>query len=260
MDKLNHFKKTNPDSPVANNFKKYWLSDSDNIIIIELDDLNETQILKFKNQVIDSPMIEFRQSSGKVEIEASLKPGQAFYSSYGEGSIGYRAKRNGVNGIVTSGHMASIGSKLSTTVSTDTIFGEVVAKKMSGSVDALFAKITDTNYTPSNTLYGASNALSTTISEPGVGTVINKIGCSTGHTSGKVLSTNASVTIDSTTYTNLTSADYSSAKGDSGGIVYSYISNTNARLTLGIHMASDGSTRYYVKANEINSALGTSRY
>lgn len=83
---------------------------------------------------------------------------------------------------------------------------------------------------------------------------------STGHTSGKVISTNASVTIGGVTFTNLTSADYSSAPGDSGCIVYSYISSTNTRLTLGIHKASDGTTRYYVKANQINSALGTSRY
>ena len=83
---------------------------------------------------------------------------------------------------------------------------------------------------------------------------------STGATSGKIISINASFTVSGETFTNLTSADYESASGDSGGIVYSYISSTNTRLTLGIHKGSLGSTRYYVKANQINSALGTSRY
>lgn len=76
----------------------------------------------------------------------------------------------------------------------------------------------------------------------------------------KVLSTNVTVTLDGITHTNLTSADYSSSGGDSGGIVYSYVSSTNTRYTLGIHCAAVGSTRYYIKADEINSALGTSRY
>lgn len=47
----------------------------------------------------------------------------------------------------------------------------------------------------------------------------------------------------------------------SGCVVYSYIGSTGARLTLGIHTGASGSgTRYYTKANEVNAALGTSRY
>lgn len=115
----------------------------------------------------------------------------------------------------------------------------------------------------SNILSGTSNTLSTTISEPGVGTTINKIGRSTGHTSGKVISTNVSATFSSgATINNLTTANYSSAAGDSGCVVYSYVSSSNTRLTLGIHtgVSNDGVTRYYTKANEVNAALGTSRY
>lgn len=85
----------------------------------------------------------------------------------------------------------------------------------------------------------------------------------TGHTSGRVLSTNATATSsDGKTTDNLTAADYEAAPGDSGGVVYSYISATGERRTLGIHTgrSKDGSVSYYSKANEINAALGTSRY
>lgn len=135
-------------------------------------------------------------------------------------------------------------------------------RNQSGNADAAFCAITNSDYSPTNTLSGTSNTLSTTISEPGVGTVINKIGMKTGHTSGKVLSTNVTITFSSgATISNLTSADYESGPGDSGCVVYSYIGSTGARLTLGIHTGASGSgTRYYTKANEVNAALGTSRY
>lgn len=102
--------------------------------------------------------------------------------------------------------------------------------------------------------------LSTVINDPGAGTVINKVGMATGHSSGTIISTNASATYNGVTFTNPTTANYHSASGDSGGIVYSFIPSTNTRPTLGIHTAASGSTRYLVKANRINAALGTSRY
>ncbi|HZK71903.1 MAG TPA: hypothetical protein VFD03_10390 [Clostridia bacterium] len=115
-------------------------------------------------------------------------------------------------------------------------------------------------HTPSNVLVDSSNVLSTTISSSGVGTVINKAGKSTGYTSGTVTSTNVSVSYDGQNFNYLVAANYTSAPGDSGGIVYSYISSTNTRYTLGIHVASNGTTRYYCKAMHVNDALGCTRY
>jgi len=257
MNTLNTYKLKKADSPISANFNSYALLDAQNSIVVYLDEYSQEQIEEFKKQVLDSPAIEFKKATGKVKDEINVNPGSSITSGGSGGSVGYRARRDGVDGIVTAGHLAALNADVE---KDGTVFASCTARQYSGSVDASFCEITDTDYTPTNTLDGTSNTLSTTISEPGVGTVINKIGASTGHTSGKVISTNASVTIGGVTFTNLTSADYSSAPGDSGCIVYSYISSTNTRLTLGIHKASDGTTRYYVKANQINSALGTSRY
>lgn len=257
METLNAFKLENPDNTIANNFNIYWLSDRDNNVVVELNDMSEDQIALFKKEVIDSPIIIFKPSSGTPVKEANVNPGQKISTSSANGSMGYRAKKNGAVGIVTAGHLASLNKTININGAN---IGKVTARQESGSVDAGFVKITNTSYTPTNTLNGTSNKLSTTTSKPGSGTVINKLGYSTGATSGKVLSTNVTVTLDGITHTNLTSADYSSSAGDSGGIIYSYISSTNTRYTLGIHCAAVGSTRYYVKADEINSALGTSRY
>lgn len=50
--------------------------------------------------------------------------------------------------------------------------------------------------------------------------------------------------------------------GDSGAIVYSYVSSTGYRYTLGIHQgaSTDGKTAHFCKADLINQKLGIFRY
>ena len=218
------------------------------------------QSIGFLKNVCDSAVIKFEQGCGPIETEVNVNAGDKISFSGGSASVGYRVKRDGVVGFVTAGHAAnSVGKSI---MYNGTTIASCEATQQSGNADAAFCAITNSDYSPTNTLSGTSNTLSTTISEPGVGTVINKIGMKTGHTSGKVLSTNVTITFSSgATISNLTSADYESGPGDSGCVVYSYIGSTGARLTLGIHTGASGSgTRYYTKANEVNAALGTSRY
>lgn len=245
---------------IASNFNEFGLYDSENRIIVKLDDLSDESIKEFKENVCDSAVIKFEQGCGPIETEVNVNAGDKISFSGGSASVGYRVKRDGVVGFVTAGHAAnSVGKSI---MYNGTTIASCEATQQSGNADAAFCAITNSDYSPTNTLSGTSNTLSTTISEPGVGTVINKIGMKTGHTSGKVLSTNVTITFSSgATISNLTSADYESGPGDSGCVVYSYIGSTGARLTLGIHTGASGSgTRYYTKANEVNAALGTSRY
>lgn len=260
MDTLNDYKFSHPNDTVANNFNEFGLYDSENRVIVKLDDLSDESVKEFKENVCDSDVIEFEPGSGPAKAEVNVNAGDKISYSGGSASIGYRVKRNGVVGFVTAGHAADSEGK--SIKYNDTAFASCEKSQRKGNVDAAFCKITNSSYSLTNTLSGTSNTLSTTISEPGVGTVINKIGMTTGHTYGKILSTNVTVTFASgDTISNLTSADYDSGAGDSGGVVYSYIGATGARLTLGIHTgAGDDGTRYYTKANEINAAFGTSRY
>lgn len=261
MNELNSYKFRRSNNAIASNFNEFGIYDSENRIIVKLDNLSDESIQEFKENVCDSDAIIFEQGYGPVNAEVNVNAGSAISYSDGSASVGYRVKRNDTVGFVTAGHAAdSVGKSITYN---GTTFASCVATQQGGSVDAAFCAITNSNYTPTNTLSGTSNTLSTTISEPGEGTTINKIGMTTGHTSGKVLCTNATATFTSgATLTNLTSADYNSAAGDSGGVVYSYISSSNTRLTLGIHTgaSNDGITRYFTKANQINAALGTSRY
>lgn len=106
-----------------------------------------------------------------------------------------------------------------------------------------------------------AKTLETPVFSRGIEILTEKIGFTSGHTSGRVVATDVSADTDTGVFlTNLTEATYDSEGGDSGGIVYSYIGSTNTRLTLGIHLGRYGNNAIYSKANEINDALNISRY
>lgn len=108
--------------------------------------------------------------------------------------------------------------------------------------------------------------LSTETSVPGVGTVINKRGAITYRTTGVVLSTNYSGYIynannDSIYVSNRMSASMTSNQGDSGGIIYTYISSTNTRYTVGVLSGNKGtSLTVFTKADVALNSLGLERY
>ncbi|HEX8575971.1 MAG TPA: hypothetical protein VF677_06715 [Flavobacterium sp.] len=133
-------------------------------------------------------------------------------------------------------------------------------------MDAAFIPINDPDaYYPSNTICNTGTSLSTTTSRPGLGTIVNMRGFTTGYTSGKILNTDASIKNElGLLITNMTSAEFPSSGGDSGGIIYTVISSTNARPTVGVLKGRvvEGTTitLYYSKADLVLSALGVSRF
>jgi len=261
MDTINEYKFANSDSYIADNFHSYALLDAQNRVEVRLDEYSEAKIQEFKDNVLDSNMIVFVEANGSIEDLVNLDAGCEINEGTYTGSIGYRARRNGVDGIVTAGHVISAGQTLYYDETNIAIGTCDVSFSGNGTYDAAFCSITNSSYTPTNTLWGTNNTLSTAISEPGVGTYVNKIGYASGHTGGNITSTNA--TIETTTgerRTNMVEVKCYAAHGDSGGIFYSYVSSTNTRYTLGIVSAGDGTYTYYSKANVINNALGTSRY
>lgn len=108
------------------------------------------------------------------------------------------------------------------------------------------------------------NQLSTVTSQPGAGTYVNKWGAKTGNSGGYIKSTNVKVVDDAgkERFVNMTSVNYDSDNGDSGGIVYTLIKSSNTRYTVGVHYgrSEDGSLAIYSKADNVLSILGVERY
>lgn len=264
MEDLNKIKLSNARRPSTANFSTWALMDAENRIVVELEDFSDQKIEEFKRTVMNSPAIEFRKSAGRITLEASLDPGckaATNVSGTEYGSFAFRARRtsDSKKGMVTAGHVVSVGGTIYYSGSS---IGTCSASVQSGSVDAAFIPVNDTvAYTPSNTLCGTATVLSTSTSLPGTGTLVNMRGATTGTSSGNIISTNASTTTSAgISYTNLTSANYTSAGGDSGGIIYTYVSATNTRFTVGLHLGANTTTRFFTKAGLALTALSVTRY
>lgn len=263
MKSLNSYKSDPSTSNNVNskNFNLFHLDDVSNNIVVYLDDDSDAKKKDFKKSVYNSRAITFKKKIGDFVYNTTIYAGDKITSPKGAGSVGFRAKNAaGEEGIVTAGHVIDQYQTLSYNGSP---IGICSVSKVVTNYDAAFIPITEPYLNvASNTITGTTNVLSTAISSPGVGTLVNKVGQKTGSTSGKILSTNASVSENGVTHQNLTSTNYTSDKGDSGGIVYSYVSSTNTRYTLGIHTGeylAEG-IRYYSKASYILSGLNITRY
>lgn len=264
MSSLNNYKMNPSNNQISKNFNAFALIDSENIVEVELEDMSDAKQKEFKKFVLNNnKSIRFKKSVGKFKNQFDLQPGCMAEKTTTYGSFSFRAKRNsdGKIGMVSSGHVFPIGQNLY--YQDTTVIGTCTNSVTSGSVDAAFIPIDNTSsFAPTNTICNTTYLLSTSTSLPGKGTLVNLRGAYTNTSSGYILSTDASV-YDAQfgiTFTNLTSADYQSAGGDSGGIIYTYVSSTNTRFTVGIHKGEKEGIRYFTKANLALSALNVSRY
>ncbi len=248
-----------------NNFSGLYIDIPSNRVVVELKEYNLEEIKKFKDEIINSPMIIFTESVDYENI-ASINPGAMYTSSTGQScSYGYRVKTSsGQVGIVSAGHcFNSVG---------DTIpgIGYVSKHANNGTLDAAFIA-TSSGITPTNILNQSlpmgSNTISTIVEYDDflvVGQTVAKVGYATGYTAGTIKSTNYSYAMDGVTHTNLIRATLTSEKGDSGGIAVT--TNVMAGLftnnTLGIMHAKSKTMNesLITKASVIKSQFGLDRY
>lgn len=293
MDRLNEKMRQAP-SAIFQNVCTYGLFEKENNIQIELENCEETDIEAFEQYFFTHPAFVFRKGTkvkenlgegggipfSPFELRAGMQCAQSdsIYPTTGGGygSWGFRAIDNqGHVGMTTCAHVIGYNEKA--------YYAGFEAGRATkwqyaggGSVDAAF--IDATNYpivSPTNYLsyeysgdYGLNTptyyTISLNTSLPGVGTYVNKRGWTTGRTGGYITCTNQSVTAGSTTlFTNLTTANYYSNGGDSGGIVYSIVGQSRTIYTVGLHMSSpygNNLVSFFCKASEVLSALNISRY
>lgn len=254
MNDINLYKKYNGDTYIAKQFNFYWIDIENNRIVVEFDELNEFNVNLFKKNVLDSECIVFKQIETQPKEEVNVSPGSKIVIGSSSSSVGYRATKNGVKGLVISGHAGNVGSKV---YSNGSLIGTIQTKKNSGSVDAAFVK-TNSNAVLSNSVYGGT--LSNNVQNLSVGTQVFKRGFSTGTTSGKVTKSNVTVTFNGVSFFGLVGANYKSDNGDSGGLVFFKVPGENLINTVGIHKGTVGDTKIYSKASEVNKALGLRRY
>ena len=235
--------------------ESFGLLPNKNRIFIELNDCNEEKITQFKGLVMDSPMLVFEKSVDKIMAHAEVYPGEECQGS-GVGSFGYRARSNGSNGIVASGHVVrSYGESV---YGPEGFIGTCTNTMIGGSVDAAFVQANN----PSNYTFWQNIYISSYVETPFQGANVTMEG-KNNHAGlrSQVIATNVTGTITipsmgiKVTLYGLTKANYPSQDGDSGGLVYSGSNNI-----YGIHEAAGGGYSYFISASEINRTMNLTTY
>jgi len=197
----------------------------------------------------------------------SLKAGQAIYTTGARYSMGCRVKWTTSNGNVKYGFVTSAhGNKKDDYVYANSLLGSsclgpIVKRKFSGSADVSVVRLdcSASAYTMTNYIYGISTStkLSSSPANLYVGQLVEKVGSTTGHTSGYITNLSTTATYKGVTFTDYIQSTYTSANGDSGGIIYSYDANSSTVKVVGNHKASGGGYAYGTKYSNIKSAFST---
>ena len=246
-------------------FNGAGISNSENKVIVQLSDISDTNIAKFKAKIVDSPAIRFEKSE-PLQFHSEIKTGSPIANGFiggvnSYGSVGYRARYNGMDGVVVSGHvMKNQGADLYLGETT-TVIGRCQRLQIGGKVDAAFCSL-NSGYTCGTMIYNTMYYLNSTTDYLTEG--------QTAHMSGKYNTSSGKVAMVNYTASGqmsgmqvsiggCTVAYYNSQGGDSGGIVYS-----DDYDILGIHEAggkiNNKNVGVYVLADNINNALFLTPY
>ena len=176
MDHVNGFLENKLNQSWLKDIHFVGMMDLDNKVVVDLAHLSENNIQRFRSEVFDSEVLEFRQSKG-LPVEEFLDPGCRVGSLEGViGSFGFRARDSSNNEVtVVSGHQFTIGE---IAFLGGSIIGIRTKQMNSGSVDAAYIEITDDSFgSPTITMCNTtSSILSTRLGFPGAGTFVNKRG------------------------------------------------------------------------------------
>ena len=239
----------NPDDQSVKNLIAYGISDMENLIFVEMEDLSPEQISLFKKNICDASMLVFRHGE-KVEAETIIRAGEGVSTHAGASSNGFRGKIDNVYGFIMSGHGAGANHLAISLNSNNAMLGTTTHWQWSNSVDAAFVKVND-DVVLSNAIMNTAANHASFAGPSAVNTVIFQSGITTGLTAGVIAAVNVNVRVGMVSMTELVRATYTSAAGDSGGIVYT-VSNRE-RPILGNHIASGP---HYGLAANIVQAFG----
>lgn len=251
------------------NIVAYYDDVVNNRVVVELKDNSSEEINNFKKNVVDSPVIFFKESSNPTDlVEIETVNGSANYLPGGSiltlpCSIGFRAKLGTKKGFVTAAHCIDdgVGQEIP-------LYGVVKKWKKSGKIDAAWIE--------SDPLYPIGDGLkynpqagglsypinNTPVKNIVVGELYGKSGFASEYTYGKIKSLNYSAS----GITDLVFTDIYAQGGDSGGIVFKILgtgTKPTSYITAGIvkgGISSSGGNMYFTKASNIVSDFGLTTY
>lgn len=180
-------------------------------------------------------------------------------------TLGFCAKRNGVEGFIISGHVGDVVGE--TYNYSGVLLGSVIATSYYNQSTADAAFVAKSSYVNTTDEIGAFKChyLATDISDYPVGASISKYGRTTGITSGNIKNNNFTSYSDGVYFVNQTTATFKVEGGDSGGPVFMGMDVVRGQITcklLGVVKAiagTYGDSTYlaiFSKYSSISNELG----
>src|SRR5690606_8734344 len=256
MDRMNAHVKEHPEGLIAQNMDFFAIDERTNRIVFDVKQLDKGYEQQFRNLIADASCVGFKDELDGFEDLAwnTLNSGDQLqsWSSSETFSLGIRAKLGDEDGFITTGHVA--WGEEDYVKYDGNWFAKLVKHQNSGSVDAAFCEITDSNYEISSAAGGSIASEQVNGQVVGYGYVNSPI-------SGKIIDTDASVEVDGVTFQNVTFFELQSgsalSQGDSGGGVFS---NNGVLGVIKGRASNNHSIGIYSKATEIESAFGVEIY
>lgn len=263
--------RTNPTlNIITNDIMAVGIYEHLNKVVVKIRNCNDEKITLFKNLICDSDAIVFEDIEGfetKLDIYAGayIEIGSSPYTANGY-SVGFRCKKLNslgeyVIGFMTAGHDNIVGQNVYSGIA---VIGSVMERSYgnTGNVDCAFVGITNENYTPVNILRGRQGTLvdGIFITEYSIGDTVYMMGATTNGTSGTITSTSMDTYIeeDRITIKDTVEATYRCEAGDSGGVVYKNIANTNC--VTGINFAGAETNNGYLSSfSKVNNIVNVFR-
>lgn len=269
---------------LLNSFHSVYIDEKNNTVVVEITELSPELEQAFHTYISANENIVIRTSNGQIQQYASpWRTGRGIYifsisvnsngsitaTARGGYSTGYMASRGANKGFVTSAHGNNTGDYvfINSSITYETLLtdqlGQITKRVLSGSVDAAFVEITNDNYEQSNLVYYTS--VYPGVTKPGsilaaecvdvnglaLNTWIYKSGMTTYLTVGDLLDRSITVNISGNILTDLFMTDNVADHGDSGGVTY-----ISSEKVIGIVEGGNGTYTYFIKATNINEALG----
>ncbi|MCC2600309.1 hypothetical protein [Sphingobacterium sp. FBM7-1] len=250
MERMNAHIKEHPDGAIAKNIDFFAIDEQANRVIVDVKQLDKGYEVRLRNLIADASCVVFQDKHGSFDelASTSLQSGaEIVANSSGQGfSLGIRASLDSEEGFITTGHAAWEEGE---SVKYDgDVFAKLVNFQNSGSVDAAFCEITDSDFEVNASAGGS-------IGTEAVGVKVVARGYN-NTAYGEIWYTNVS----SNGLTNMSAFAFDSGStltnGDSGGGVF-----VRAGGVLGVIKgkgSEPGQTNLciYSKASKIQDALG----
>lgn len=238
------------------------IDDKENCIYVYLKTLNDDTVEWFRENIVDSDSITFKQSDNGFSKESTLS-GQAISTTQYGLSAAFRVRRSTNEGFKYGFITCAHGNSLEESIygNDGNYLGTVKLRSFGGAYDVSYVEMNSSDGF-SNTISGSPYTLNNTnddIAYPVYGQYVYLYARYHKGEGGMINSTNLSYNADGVNFSGMIGANYISQKGDSGGLICTSPSNNHCDV-VGVHQGTVAPYKVFTAAYKVINLWYLNRY